>query len=214
MALGPRLDLRQTQSLVMTPQLQQAIKLLALSNLEIEAFIGEALDQNPLLETGEAREEFAEPFEAADPAASETPAPETSDELMLQGRGEDDAPLDIDPAALDRDRETGEWSGQFDTGGGEQVFDIEDQRDDTPSLAIHLGEQVGAETHDPQIAFVARHLIGLLDEAGYLSASLRDVALDLGARPNRGRSKDAGRMPGITGERGRPLRSLHGAADR
>ena len=44
MALGPRLDLRPTQSLVMTPQLQQAIKLLALSNLEIEAFIGETLD--------------------------------------------------------------------------------------------------------------------------------------------------------------------------
>ena len=49
MALGPRLDLRQSQSLVMTPQLQQAIKLLALSNLEIETFIGEALDGNPLL---------------------------------------------------------------------------------------------------------------------------------------------------------------------
>ena len=44
MALGPRLDLRQSQSLVMTPQLQQAIRLLALSNLELEAYIGEALD--------------------------------------------------------------------------------------------------------------------------------------------------------------------------
>ena len=51
MALGPRLDLRQTQSLVMTPQLQQAIKLLAASNLEIESFIAEALEANPLLET-------------------------------------------------------------------------------------------------------------------------------------------------------------------
>lgn len=51
MALGPRLDLRQTQSLVMTPQLQQAIKLLAASNLEIETFIAEALEANPLLDT-------------------------------------------------------------------------------------------------------------------------------------------------------------------
>ena len=50
MALSPRLDLRQTQSLVMTPQLQQAIKLLALSNLEIETFVAEALESNPLLE--------------------------------------------------------------------------------------------------------------------------------------------------------------------
>src|SRR3982751_2297423 len=52
MARGPRLDLRQTQSLVMTPQLQQAIRLLALSNLEIEGFIAEELDRNPLLEQG------------------------------------------------------------------------------------------------------------------------------------------------------------------
>ena len=54
MSLAPRLDLRQSQSLVMTPQLQQAIKLLALSNLEVETFIGEALEANPLLEIGEA----------------------------------------------------------------------------------------------------------------------------------------------------------------
>src|SRR5690606_7085551 len=51
MALGPRLDLRQSQSLVMTPQLQQAIKLLALSNLELEAYLAEALEGNPLLDT-------------------------------------------------------------------------------------------------------------------------------------------------------------------
>ncbi|HTH28395.1 MAG TPA: RNA polymerase sigma-54 factor, partial [Sphingobium sp.] len=50
MALGPRLDLRQSQSLVMTPQLQQAIRLLALSNVELDAFIGEELEKNPLLE--------------------------------------------------------------------------------------------------------------------------------------------------------------------
>src|ERR1043166_1164126 len=62
MALGPRLELRQSQSLVMTPQLQQAIKLLALSNLEVETFIAEALDANPLLELGEAAP--AEPAEA------------------------------------------------------------------------------------------------------------------------------------------------------
>ena len=52
MALAPRLDLRQSQSLVMTPQLQQAIKLLALSSLEIEAFIAEEVERNPVLEIG------------------------------------------------------------------------------------------------------------------------------------------------------------------
>lgn len=52
MSLAPRLDLRQSQSLVMTPQLQQAIRLLALSNLEIETFIAEEVERNPLLEAG------------------------------------------------------------------------------------------------------------------------------------------------------------------
>ena len=50
MGLGPRLDIRQTQSLVMSQQLQQAIKLLALSNLELESVIAEELANNPLLE--------------------------------------------------------------------------------------------------------------------------------------------------------------------
>ena len=104
MALGPRLDLRQSQSLVMTPQLQQAIKLLALSNLEIEAFIGEALDTNPLLEAGELRHESpAEPD-----GREEAPEDPSADQLILRGQGEADAPLDIDPAALDRDRDTGD----------------------------------------------------------------------------------------------------------
>ena len=47
MSLAPRLDIRQSQSLVMTPQLQQAIKLLTLSNLEVEAFIAEEVEKNP-----------------------------------------------------------------------------------------------------------------------------------------------------------------------
>ena len=53
MALGPRLDLRQSQSLVMTPQLRQAIKLLQFTNLEVAAFVEEELERNPLLERDE-----------------------------------------------------------------------------------------------------------------------------------------------------------------
>jgi DNA-directed RNA polymerase specialized sigma54-like protein len=59
MNLGPRLDLRQSQSLVMTPQLQQAIRLLALSNLEVESFIAEEIERNPLLESGGVEDEPA-----------------------------------------------------------------------------------------------------------------------------------------------------------
>ena len=78
MALGPRLDLRQSQSLVMTPQLQQAIKLLALSNLEIETFIGDALESNPLLEAGEMRAEDRD-------AAPESEEPQIADSTAADG---------------------------------------------------------------------------------------------------------------------------------
>ena len=56
MALGPRLELRQTQTLVMTPQLRQAIKLLQYSNVEVASFVEEELERNPLLERDETAE--------------------------------------------------------------------------------------------------------------------------------------------------------------
>lgn len=171
MALGPRLDLRQSQTLAMTPQLQQAIKLLALSNLEIEAFLGEALENNPLLEAGEIS---VDPAAAPEPPREEAPA----DALIALGQGEADAPLDIDPAALDRDRDTGDWSATAPV-GGEEGPAIEERGDDEPTLAEHLEAQVGSATDDARVLFVARHLIGLLDEAGYLATPLREVADDL-----------------------------------
>ncbi|AKH43630.1 RNA polymerase sigma-54 factor [Altererythrobacter atlanticus] len=181
MALGPRLDLRQSQSLVMTPQLQQAIKLLALSNLEIETFISDALDNNPLLEAGELSQERGE----EGPAADTTPADPTSVELMMRGAGEADSPLDIDPAALDRDRDTGDWSAQSYSGSGEDLPDIDERGDDEPTLAEHLEAQIGAATRDPQCAFITRHLVGQLDEAGYLTVSLREVSQNLGVLPDK-----------------------------
>jgi RNA polymerase sigma-54 factor len=177
MALGPRLDLRQTQSLVMTPQLQQAIKLLALSNLEIEAFIGDALENNPLLEAGDLRADRTLTDDNAPEEPREAP---TSDELMLKGAGESDAPLDIDPTALDRDRDTGDWSAHISSAGGEEGPGIDERGDDEPTLAEHLDAQVGSVAPDERTAFIARHIIGLLDEAGYLPVQLREVASDLG----------------------------------
>ncbi|MGZ3173940.1 MAG: RNA polymerase factor sigma-54 [Croceibacterium sp.] len=178
MALGPRLDLRQSQSLVMTPQLQQAIKLLALSNLEIEAFIGEALETNPLLEAGEMRMERGP---TPDEVREEAPDDPTADQLIERARGEADSPLDIDPDTLDRDRDTGDWSAQQSSGGfDDDLPDISERADDEPTLAEHLEAQVGAVAPDLSTEFIARHLIGQLDEAGYLTVPLREVAGDLG----------------------------------
>lgn len=186
MALGPRLDLRQTQSLVMTPQLQQAIKLLAASNLEIETFIAEALEANPLLDTG-GPADVAEPerIELAPPPGEDA----TADQLMLAGGGEGDAPLDL--AAVDRDWDTGdgeapslrdaEWgAASVSVGDFDELPDWEQLRAAEVTLTEHLEGQIGALTRDPETAFIARHIIGLLDEAGYLATPLEEIAADLG----------------------------------
>ena len=210
MALGPRLDLRQTQSLVMTPQLQQAIKLLTLSNLEVEAFIGEALDANPLLDIAETGGAVALPLEDPDHRRTHL---ETSpvDQLVGEGRAAEDRPLDIDPTALDSDRDTGDsdrgdgdaggrdlsaapadsgdwsagdWSGSGGGGsGGGGDFEgpgIESHSAAAASLAEHLHAQIGATTRDAQLVFAGRWLIDQLDEAGYLIQPLPEVAQMLG----------------------------------
>ena len=75
MALSQRLDLRQTQSLVMTPQLQQAIKLLQLSNLELVDYVELELEQTPLLERDDHDPEAPIGADAGnDTGPAETPA--------------------------------------------------------------------------------------------------------------------------------------------
>src|SRR5579863_10218885 len=95
MALTQRLDLRQTQALVMTPQLQQAIKLLQFSNLELSQFIAGELETNPLLDRDDNAEDGAEPA----PTAAEMA--EGDEILAMVGGGEGDGRLDFggDPAA-------------------------------------------------------------------------------------------------------------------
>ena len=78
MALSQRLELRQGQSLVMTPQLQQAIKLLQMSNMEVQAFVEQELERNPLLE----RDDTAR-SEATSEIASDTIAEQTGAEAAV-----------------------------------------------------------------------------------------------------------------------------------
>ena len=182
MAIGPRLDLRQSQSLVMTPQLQQAIKLLALSNLEIETFIGDALESNPLLDLGEAAPDLPA-IEEAPELRRTTLESSPVDQLVSEGRAADDRPLDIDPTALDRDRDTGdsEWGADLRIGpAGENGPDIDERGEGDRDLPTHLHAQLGAQARDARQAFIARYLIDQLDEAGYLPATLREVAGELG----------------------------------
>ncbi|NNC52555.1 MAG: RNA polymerase factor sigma-54 [Erythrobacter sp.] len=174
MALGPRLDLRQTQSLVMTPQLQQAIKLLALSNLEIETFVSEALESNPLLDVGEVTREKGE--DAGDAPAGEHEATPDFD---------GDSALDIANYAQDTEAapgDRGDWSETASAGlSGEALPDLENRSNDSISLPEHLIAQIGSLSYNAQEALIATRIIHELDEAGYLHTSLRDLADELGA---------------------------------
>ncbi|TMM46618.1 RNA polymerase factor sigma-54 [Qipengyuania marisflavi] len=172
MALGPRLDLRQSQSLVMTAQLQQAIKLLALSNLEIETFIADALEANPLLDMGEVRRE----------AGADTP-PEPGEHDSSPDFGGEGA-LDVDASALDPEAapgDLGDWSQAASAGGsGGELPDLENRAAEEPTLAEHLSEQIGPAARDSREAIVAARIVGDIDEAGYFIGDLRAIAHDLG----------------------------------
>ena len=104
MVLGPRLDLRQSQSLVMTPQLQQAIKLLQMSNVELTEFIEQEIEQNPLLE----REDAEGGFEGDSPdAPADDAAPDSADAGDMGGDADFDADAEVlspdDPAYDDEE---------------------------------------------------------------------------------------------------------------
>ena len=184
MSLAPRLDLRQTQSLVMTPQLQQAIRLLALSNLEIEAFIAEEVEKNPLLDSGSEEAPAPEAEPAGDEAGSDEPA---GADALLEGRGHDEAVLDVDFAAESFHHDSAADSiGGIDGGlgmnglgsggmAGDDGPDLDALADTGGSLADHLLAQAGTEIDGADL-FIAAHLIDQIDEAGYLTASLLDIA--------------------------------------
>ncbi len=198
MAMGPRLDLRQSQSLVMTPQLQQAIKLLTLSNLETETWIGEALDSNPLLEMASSDDippdisALAGPPEEARRTSLES---SPIDQLISEGRGAEDRPVEAldNPGEMDRDTgageaeaggaggDSGDWGREMRSAPGDDAAFRDEREQAGETLAEHLLAQIGTATHDVRLAAIARYIVGQLDEAGCLTAGLLEMAQSLGA---------------------------------
>jgi RNA polymerase sigma-54 factor len=173
MALSQRLDLRQTQALVMTPQLQQAIKLLQLSNIELATYVEGELEQNPLLERDD---RSAEPAEAA----PEPPAKDGGDgsELWHDVAGtEGEGKLDYagDPEA---------WKTRA-SSVGDDLPGLDQTLVRPETLRDHLVAQLSVELQEPADRVIGTHLIDLLDEAGYVSADLSGVAELLGCPVSR-----------------------------
>src|SRR3546814_18917585 len=148
MALGPRLDLRQSQSLVMTPQLQQAIKLLALSNLELEAYLAEALEGNPLLDAAPAGREGE-----GDEPGEDTPAPGEAPDPDLALASDAGTALDVDFAEARFHHDSARDSVGLSGGDGEGI-DFDRFAAAEESLHGHLLSQAGAR-HSGVEAMVA-----------------------------------------------------------
>ena len=186
MALTPRLDMRQGQALVMTPQLQQAIKLLQLSNLELAAYVEAELERNPLLEREEPEAERREP-DAGEPDAAEA-APQ---ELSGADPG-DDATFDADADRLHPDLTAAElseagaaplqdWSKAPSGKSLEDLPELESTLAREVSLADHLDAQLMAAALSPGDRLIGARLIDLLDDWGYCRVDCLDLARQLGA---------------------------------
>ena len=198
MALSARLEMRQGQQLVMTPQLQQAIRLLQLSNIELSAFVEQEVERNPLLE----RDENGD---LAPPRTSDTDVEPASD-INVSAVGEYSA-LDLSKpdsdasGALDTSQEnlypdTGRsdlggsfepnlggsnWSNVSGPGGsGDDGYNLESFVAAEVSLKDHLQAQLQIALHDPGDRLIGQYLVDLVDDAGYLHADLEQVAEKLG----------------------------------
>ncbi|MEN5147491.1 RNA polymerase factor sigma-54 [Brevundimonas diminuta] len=199
--IGQRLEVRQGQGLVITPQLQQAIKLLQLSNLELEAFIEGELERNPLLQ----RDEGEPGGDSAPEAAVDASASESGDDGELrftEGSDAHAASLDTTADDLYGDAAPGErvsdrQSDQADAGAGDQpglsdwsrvgagggLADGEErERPDHRDLTLweHLQAQASAAGFSPADHAIALTLIDATDEGGYLRAGLGEIAERLG----------------------------------
>ncbi len=182
MAIAPKLQQRQTQSLVMTPQLQQAIKLLQLSNIELAAFVEEQLESNPLLERGTgdenrreeaaaarvALEEFKEVnMDAPNAAAESLDAP---DHVIHEQSSSADIAADVGGAV--------DWS-KAGSGGSftsSSDFNPMDNVEAEITLRAHLTEQLGIDIKDDKERLIGTYLIDHVDENGYLRMTIEEAA--------------------------------------
>ncbi|MCL4767321.1 MAG: RNA polymerase factor sigma-54 [Hyphomicrobiaceae bacterium] len=198
MALSARLEFRQSQQLVMTPQLQQAIRLLQFSNMELNAFVDAEVERNPLLERAEEDGDLPLPEGlGAAPAEPDAGGPSDAEEwLDLGGRSDDAAAsLDADPASLFPDATATDLGpGLGDSGwaslrqrshAGDGEADLEAFAAADVSLKDHLLGQLPLALHDAADRLIGQFLIDMVDESGYLTADLAIVSDMLGASAER-----------------------------
>lgn len=192
MGLSASLFLRQTQSLVMTPQLMQSIQLLQMTHFELNQFIAQELEKNPLLEIsstdGESGAELGH-GETAEHIAVEAEAASWRDEQGivitetfgegLDGGAENVFPDDQPERRGDAPELLGQWKSTASGEGGDD-YDFNDFIASEVGLREHVSQQIPLLLKNPQDRLIAQQLNDELDDAGYLQSDLGDVAERLG----------------------------------
>ncbi len=175
-----KLDLRHQQNLVMTPQMQQAIKLLQLNNIELQDYIEEELAQNPLLEKDEPKEQDTGEVQPAEPETDSDNIKDTFEDAW-----EDERPQ---PASTP-DFDAGSSMATVGAGGSSDFSDDENGFQDNLtkdiSLRDHLLEQLHWDMEDSRDRMMGALLIDRLDETGYLRDDPAQLLAQLGCTQER-----------------------------
>jgi len=191
-ALGQRQELRQSQSLVMTPQLQQAIKLLQLTNIELTEFVDQEIERNPLLEVQEGERPERGEANDTDTAARETDNVDTASLSTAEEMPSDnEQPLDMSYGDVYSDNAAGEGypsdaglRGPIVSSGGsyDDSGDLLEQTvGEEISLTDHLLAQLNMDVVEPVERMIGFHLIHMVDDSGYFVGDLDTVASQVGA---------------------------------
>ena len=200
MAVRQRMDLRQTQTLVMTPQLQQAIKLLELSSQELAAYVEHELEQNPLLERDDpsadgAAEQGPPTNEESPPPVSPPSDPLDASEFVAAAMMPDapESPLDVDydnlwtndaadaptpPSVLSVGSRASVDADDIDGASA-----VEQTLSRVISLREHLTEQINVDLTDSMERLIGLAMVEQIDEAGYWNGELAPIAERLGCAP-------------------------------
>lgn len=177
MAIEIKQQLRLAQQLVMTPQLQQAIKLLQLSRLELVNLVQQELQENPVLEEGLETEEVSNAEVEREVEAPDAPQPESPEGPAEREASDAEKIADIDWQNYMESNPQTSFSEARDDGDRPSMESLLSRR---PSLAEHLEWQLQLSTFSPEEREAAQWIIGNLDEDGYLREGLEDVGRQSG----------------------------------
>jgi RNA polymerase sigma-54 factor len=169
----------------MTPQLQQAIKLLQMSNFELQAFVDAEVERNPLLEREESAIEPPEPAGAAEANDDKAPETEQFGGLDSEGGAVSNGEAESEKATPVPGPSDSGWSTLGGRERGSAVtldeFDFDSTLTREATLQEHLTDQLNLAIEAPDERMIGAYLIGMVDEAGYLTVDLGAVAEVLGA---------------------------------